>query len=238
MTTPTEPSKNRLAVVTSVFGCRDALKEPSHIRPGVDYICFTDDPQTSSKSWDVRLVPVGDPIYQTKDYKIRTHVHLPEYEFILWLDASFKILELGPIFASLEIDDASRQPFLGLLKHPQRKCIYDEAERARRAHKEHPERLDRVVAQYKAEGHPPNWGLYCGGVLLRKRCPENSAFGDAWFQAVVEGSNRDQLSLPVVLRRLEVDFTLLPRGVPCTKMYQHLKKPRRATRPVRRVRRR
>lgn len=217
---------NHKAVITCIFGGRDELQEPQFKNPDIDYICWTDNVHLKSDVWDLRYVSAIDPRLATKEYKIRSHLHTKKYELTLWLDASFSILDLGSVFSALDTCNPNRKPFLGLTRHPQRSCIYKEAARARRARKDHPVRLERVLAEYQEEGHPANWGLFRGGLILRRACDANAQFGEAWHEAVINGSHRDQLSLPVILRRHEIDFNIIHRGVPHVRLRSHTGKVR------------
>jgi hypothetical protein len=49
------------------------------------------------------------------------------------------------------------------------------------------------------------------------------AFNLEWWRELTVGSSRDQISFPVVLRRLGVPFSTLPNNVPRFRIGKHRK---------------
>ncbi len=62
-----------------------------------------------------------------------------------------------------------------------------------------------VVARaehYRAEGFPPGWGIWWAGLMIRRRdCPN---FGDPWLTEMARWSCKCQVSLPSVLRKMNL----------------------------------
>ena len=50
--TPTSRMKP-LVVYTAIFGGRDNLQEPTAVEPGIEYVCFTDNPRLKSATWRI-----------------------------------------------------------------------------------------------------------------------------------------------------------------------------------------
>jgi hypothetical protein len=94
--------------------------------------------------------------------------------------------------------------WLGLFRHPRRDSIYDEAEECLRLRLGGPLVRTQVEA-YRAAGVPQDTGLWCGGVIVRRHGVEQERFGEAWFEELTRWPTRDQLSLPVVLERCQID---------------------------------
>lgn len=90
----------KVAVVSAIFFIhKDATDVPGTIQkiPNWDYILFTNDKQKliSNKynltEWDIREVQPyrNDRTYATKHIKWMTHLYLPEYETVIWVDNIF-----------------------------------------------------------------------------------------------------------------------------------------------------
>ncbi len=152
---------------------------------------------------------------QAKWYKILAHKAL-DCDVSLWIDGRIELDSLNGAVERLSTD-------LALLRHPQRNCIYTEASHCQRARRGDPARIATAVARYRAEGHPPEFGLWRGGVILRRHTPATAAFNQAWWREVTMSTSRDQIILPVVLRRLGIPFQTLPNDVPRLRIGNHLK---------------
>jgi hypothetical protein len=58
------------------------------------------------------------------------------------------------------------------------------------------------MAAYREEGHPAHDGLWACGVLVWACDGRSRALGDAWWAECLRWGYQDQLSFPVVCRRL------------------------------------
>jgi len=120
----------RICCFTTVFKDWDYLKDipPPFLEEGVDYYCFTDDPDLESKSWQVVYVgPVEDGREENRRYK-QLWIHPLQqqgYDFFLYLDATLfvrtKLTQLVDILELSNTDLVSmyytgrRAPWNGLL---------------------------------------------------------------------------------------------------------------------------
>ncbi len=196
-----------LVVYTAIFGGYDVLRDPEGRTPGVQYVCFTDNPRLRSDVWSIRYRrPIGDPLMQAKACKILAHEAF-DCDLSLWIDGRSTLRGLNGVFDRFRSD-------LALRRHPSRDCIYDEAEHCKQQRRGDPRRIDVSVARYRAAGHPERHGLWLGGVLLRRHTPAVAEFNRQWWREVSSGTSRDQISLPVVLRRLGLALDVLPADAP------------------------
>jgi hypothetical protein len=126
----TPAQERRICCFTTVFKDWDYLKDiPEPFREeGVDYYCFTDDPELRSDSWEVVYVgPVEDGREENRRYKILFVHPLQQqgYDFYLYLDATLfvrsKLSQLVDILQIARCDLVSlyytetRRPWNGLL---------------------------------------------------------------------------------------------------------------------------
>lgn len=194
-----------IAVVTASFGQRRCrLLTPAHVRPGVDYVCFTDNPELRHDVWQcvLREPLLKEPCRDAKRFKVLAHEHV-NADASIWIDAHCRLM-CDPLAVWNEFDEP-----IAVVKH-WRACIYHEARACIRRGKDCPKRIRAAIAGYRKE-HPPRWGLFYGGWILRRHTPEVEAFNRRWWRLIADGSRRDQLSLPVALRKGGVAFAAIDR---------------------------
>ena len=176
--------------------------------PDADFVCFTDRPGALAlerPDWDVR--PVEAPPGLSPRMTAKWHkVHPPAgYDWTLWLDGSIVLSTTAP---SRLVDDlVSASPSgLGLHRHPRLDCAYDDGADVL-AHpllavKRQGQPIVEQLAHYRREGHPAHWGLWaCGAICRDGRSEVVRRVMAGWWEELLRWSERDQLSLPVVLRR-------------------------------------
>jgi hypothetical protein len=124
----------------------------------------------------------------------------------------------GQIQINCNLDDFVGKHFeLGsdmmICRHPDRDCIYDEAEACKLVGKDDPQRIDRHMQRYRAAGYPAHNGLYATAIIGRRHDRESlKEMCRFWFDELKQGSRRDQLSLNYALwksgpiRISELDF--------------------------------
>ncbi len=178
-------------------------------RDGWDFVCFAESDMACA-GWTV--VPIAaneivmddefianDKSKTTKRIKILPHLHLPGYDVSIWIDSSLQFkrhVDLDGLCADFERSPA----LLRVRAHPYRRCIYREAEEIVKCNLDTRHSVDRVIAKYRGEGFPENFGLAEANYLLRKHNADSMiAFSEAWWHHVQNLSRRDQLSFNYVL---------------------------------------
>lgn len=142
-------------------------------------------------------------------------------DITIWMDGS---IEPHPGFeekalAALGDDDWACVP------HPDRNCIYPEAEYSATLTWRYD--ADSITAQagHYRNFHPSNWGLFATGVNVRRHTEAVHDLSHLWWDEILNWSHQDQLSLPVLMRLQEgkvrwnqnltwhQDWTLHPHGM-------------------------
>jgi GT2 family glycosyltransferase len=231
--TPPE-SRPRLVIYTAVVGGYDDLA-PAPALFNCDFVVFSDE-VLDAPGWKVRPLNFlhPDPTRAARFVKLHPHLYFEGYEASIWLDANLR--PTGDIGAF--VDALAADACIATFLHPERDCIYDEGMECLDYLRDDREVIGGQLDRYRSEGVPDSVGLWETNVLVRRHNDERCiALMTAWWRQIEEGSRRDQLSLPVVARRLGVEIACLDRpGVrarthPLLAMTEHRSEPSRAGKP-------
>ena len=196
-------------VYTCLFGFSEHFNDFRYRRDGIDFICFTDDPTLRSKFWSMRLVPRRelDPARMAKRIKALPHRVLPEYDWSLYIDNTVR-LKVAPAQLFDELLAPAASPLV-CFRHPERDCVYQEAEEVIALGFDDPERVREQMRVYRTLAYPANNGLAKTAFLLRRHHdPALAPVLERWHQQVLRHSKRDQLSFNPVTwcERFEVGY--------------------------------
>ena len=195
----------RGVVVSAIVGKPDfRLRRPTFVNNDWDYIMFTDRRRRGQPPWQIRRIDSvdGDPRRDAKRFKMLAHEWLPDYDYHLWIDAHCVLLADPELVAANEPVTLVRHWCPG-------QCIRAESARILTRNKAPRDEVQRQMAQYT--DHPDSWGLWFGGFVGSRNNDEAIEFKKLWHHLTEAGSVRDQLSLPVALRRSGVQFRDIPR---------------------------
>lgn len=208
------PTQRPACVYTVLTGGYETLNEqPVAASSGMPFICLTDDPGLTSKTWQVVHVPTAfamDPIRSQRLLKICAHrvEALSGFGASLYIDNSV-LLKVAPedILARLQWDSG-----MGVMHHSERDSVHDEfLEVARLGFDD----LGRIFEQLNHYLIGDETSLterpYWNAILLRDHeKPEVGRAMDLWASHVMRYSRRDQLSLNTVLRRSGLQVNAWP----------------------------
>jgi alkaline ceramidase TOD1/glycosyltransferase MUCI70-like protein len=199
----------RVAVYSALYGPYEDPK-PVPVDLGVPAIMFTDNPDLDAPGWQIRHVNHGvatlrgdpavtAPMLAHKWWKLHPHLAVPDVDVSIWVDASMTILPANGFVARC-LDALGDNDWV-MAPHPERKCIYDEAVfSALLVHRYDPAAITAQATHYReVVGHPPGWGLFATGHLVRRHTDQVAELGGYWWDECVTWSHQDQLSLPVLL---------------------------------------
>jgi hypothetical protein len=202
-----------IAIVTALYGGGDVIRAQADQDVDVDWICATDDRElTAPAQWDMRVnrAQFDEPSMAAKWWKLTPWEAL-EHSWIIWIDANTEITI--PWFARNAI--ASVHDGVAVWRHPRRDCVYAEAEASVGAEsqggKYDGQPIREQAAHYRAEGHPAHGGLFACGTLAWDATDLHAReLGRLWLAECERWSYQDQLSLPVVARRLGLSPGVFP----------------------------
>lgn len=174
---------------------------------GVRYLAFSARGITS-KFWETfkaeRLL--ADPVRDAKRYKIRgvekIREIVPDVSRIIWIDRHCR-LAADPLklFERMAIAGAD----LGVVRHD-RGCIYREGKTCIAKKKDDPRVIRAMMERLRLEKYPARAGLFFGGFFAMTVSDASDRFTRLWWNYVENGSRRDQLSMPVAMRRTGIRF--------------------------------
>lgn len=193
---------------TAIIGKYDHLKEPTVITPNWDYICFTDQPNLTSKTW--RIVLIDNPLSLentrlARQIKILGHQSIKHYEMSIWIDASVEITtNLDNFLVKYQFNDND----IMLSWHAGRDCIYAEAQACIRLLKDNEYTIRNQMQRYREQRFPKHYGLVQTGIIVRKNNKATEIFCQEWWNELSRGSKRDQLSFNYIVWKLHQSIKL------------------------------
>jgi hypothetical protein len=204
MNAPANGIPDRRCVYTALVGNYERLNEqPMAIGSGVPFICFTDDPNLRSESWEIRQISCvlqHDPARSQREIKLRPHKYLPDFEASLYIDNNV-LLTAPPAAVFEKYFPASG---LALPGHSFRQSVADEFVAVYNIGLDEPrkfvEQLDHYLSSWpEILDAKPFWG----GIQLRDHRGEPArAVLERWLTHVLRYSRRDQLSINFVAHEL------------------------------------
>jgi hypothetical protein len=185
-------SRNRTVIYTAIAGAgRDTLVDPVPI-PGVDYVCFTDQP-LESKVWEIRPFTWShqEAVRTAKHPKALPHTYFPDHDISIWVDAN---ITPGPQVAKAAVQSLNGHG-LAMHRHPRRNCPYEEAQLVIQEQKDHQDLIQKTIHRCEKAGLPAKSGLYeCGILFRRHHDPAVKAAMEMWWQEICAGTSSDQIS--------------------------------------------
>ena len=166
---------------------------------GWDTIMFIDDKPENNKGWEIRVIGKSKkPVLQSREYKILSHVHLPEYDMVCYVDANQKMLQAP-----------SDHPIR--FYHPKRQDIFQEAAQIIKNGRFPAEEINEQISYYIKQGYRDQ-GLFLNGYSVRSNRDERiNRLHDVWYEETARFTPRDQLSLPYAIYKTGIKL-LDPKG--------------------------
>lgn len=181
-----------LVVYTAFTGNYDSLKEPEFIDENTRYVCFAQNPDLTSDTWEI--IQMDDSTLDdnriAKQYKVFPHKYFPDNEYSFWIDGSFKLIGSIREYVYKYINS----PMLTVV-HPERDCIFDEANSSIQFPRYSNYTIGKQVGKYRNDGMPFHYGLPSLGALFRKHNDSSViSLMDKWWEEIINYTNQDQLS--------------------------------------------
>ncbi|SEA44501.1 glycosyltransferase domain-containing protein [Alkalimonas amylolytica] len=210
--------KNKIVVYTAIAGDYDKLLAPELIEDGVDYVCFTDNPDLTSDLWQLRpFTPKEykfaqqDPVRLARRVKVLPHEHFPDYEYSIWMDANLTLRGSVKELINIGLETCH----LATWQMPERVlCTYQQAEALIKGNYDAADVIREQMTKYRLLGFPEmNAELDQHGVmtcvLVRKHMePELMRAMYDWWAEIALHSRRDQLSFHYIAWKNQLKYYL------------------------------
>lgn len=185
-------------VFTALFGGYESLNELEILKnPNTRYICFTDDPTLTSKTWEILVVDSkiqSAPSRQSREIKMLGHRYFPEGTRTLYIDNTVKLKVDGAII----LDDWLKESDIAFMRHYSRKTVRGEFFACSAYGLDSQELIHKQFRFYKKNyfsvlKERPFWG----GMIARVNTIKTDKFMETWKQQFDSYTKRDQLSINV-----------------------------------------
>lgn len=200
-------------VYTALLGGYEQLNEqPMANESDLRFVCFTDDPTLTSKSWEVVVVEpyfAEDLSRSQRFFKLLPHRHFPDVKRSLYIDNTIVLTKTPEQI----ISDHHRGAFTNFY-HSNRSTLIEEFSKVLQYG------IDDTGRVYEQLNHLHNFApehlegpVYWGAFMIRDHLkPDMIDFAERWWASVLRYSRRDQLSLPIALNQSGVQVNALEYG--------------------------
>ena len=186
----------KIIVYSANINGYDEFNEPEVYDPNVEYILFTDNEEIKSNVWKIKPIDFLDKNLDLRKkaryLKINSHLVLPPHDVSVWVDHCFesKFDNVNNILEEIEFSGKNMMAY----KHPQRNCIYDEANVVIQYKLDSLGVVSNQMKRYVNMGFPKQQGLFETGLLIRRNNEKVKRFNQTWWTEILKNSGRDQLS--------------------------------------------
>ena len=187
--------KNKIAVYTCITGDYDNLKEINYMEENVDYFCFTNNKNITSKTWKVIYIEDEQLSNVKLARKIKCLGHPiinKKYDILVWMDGAVVFKKKIADFVNMYLKE---NDVIAAFKHNSRTTIKEEAEACFLAKKETKTNINKLMKFYEKEKYPDNNGLIESTVFIRRTGNKQlNKTMNLWFDMIFNFTKRDQLS--------------------------------------------
>lgn len=189
---------NADVVFTALFGGYETLNELSHdSSPNTRYICFTDNRNLRSLSWEIKTVKptiLDNPARSSRAIKMLGHHYFKKGTRLLYIDNTVKLKVDGSIILNEWLEDSQ----LALMHHSSRRTVRGEFFACAAYGLDAQEKIREQYLHYKRDfpevlKEQPYWG----GMIARVNSESTDRFMESWNSEFIRFTKRDQLSINV-----------------------------------------
>jgi hypothetical protein len=191
-------------------------------------ICLTDSDLEPSKGWEIQKIKSMDPDPRraSRHPKMMPHKYFPNSKYTIYVDGNVRLL-CPP---KTVVKDFLRHNNMALFPHPERTCIYQEAEKCLKFKKAGTTRVAEQLKFYRKKGFPQEFGLTACWVIVRRNTPEVQRFGEEWWAIYSKFSQRDQLSFDFIRWQTGMKYYRIPGNLfkntsKYFERHKHLRRP-------------
>jgi hypothetical protein len=191
-------SGNSHCLYTGIFGGYEQLNElEGEVRDSkIKKICFTDDENLTSDSWEIRVIEPAFPLDSVRSQrmvKVNPHKYLPEFKSSVYIDNTVK-LKKDPLHL---INEFCKNSDISLTMHSYRDSVYEEFFSVVKLGLDDSARIYEQLNHYQvicpeSLHRKPYWA---GFIIRNHMKPSVIHLMETWYNQILRYSRRDQLSL-------------------------------------------
>lgn len=199
--------QNRFIVYSANIGGYDRTCPAPTVDPKTTIcILFTDEISQVAPGWNVIRI---SGLYRSerrtaKIFKVLPDVFFEEANYSLWVDCNRELV------CKMTFFDGYLDGLLWIFSHPKRSSVAEEVRENIFWKKDNVELLKNQLEHILADGYKDDL-LLLGSLILRQHNNEKVVNAmRAWWQEIDLWSYRDQISLPAVLRKYDIEPQIFP----------------------------
>lgn len=173
-----------------------------------DWVIFTDQKFTGG-NWKVEQLKNNipdSPRRTARWHKTNPHILFPDYEYTIWIDGTVELL----VTPESLVEKYLKYADIATLNHPDRNCVYEEADACKYLKLDSDEVIDKQMLEYKRQAYPKKNGLSETKVVIRRNSTAITDFNEMWGDEIRRGSLRDQLSFDFCTHVLGLNVNHMP----------------------------
>jgi len=190
-------------IYTILINNYDVLNEPRYVTNQWDYICLTDNPKLTSKTWTIIHVKNTqhlDPVRFSRQHKCFSEIINSSYDVSIYIDANIIIKNNLDHFLNISFKDNHD---ISILYHPYHISLKQEVDACKNRNLD---KTDLIDAQYKHYVEQENYIdtlLHVNNRLIirKSNLPRVQKLCQNWFEQICTWSYRDQLSFNPTLSK-------------------------------------
>lgn len=212
---------DRIAIYTVIFGDYDIVREPFVIPDNCDFYIIKDqiNDNESNTVWKSisrdkyeKHISGLNNVEKNRFFKIHPHIIFPDYKYSIYIDGNIQ-----PISDLTEFVNRISNYGMAFHRHSVRDCVYEEAETLKLFNIDKTQLIENQINCYIDNGMPKHYGLVECPVIAREHNKDICIrIMHEWWSEFLKYTRRDQLSLPYVLYKNNVnpkDISLLGNNV-------------------------
>lgn len=173
-----------------------------------DYILFTNDKSLCKYNdlWDVREVDMNftNGLFATKFVKWNTHILLPEYDIIIWVDSFININTVNTAYVKSLINTVHKGEVDIYIRTQTFKTVYEDIYWCLNNNRMTQERADILSAYLRDHGeniHTPCQTFWSSGMITNNKSEKIHEMGKELYDLLCNVSYRDQHWLPYIFKK-------------------------------------
>ncbi len=199
----------KFMMYAAVFGKKANFKMPKLADPNVERALYTDMPQRFEPHvfYQVKTLRIDhlDPVRRNRFVKICIPDEIfDNYEYSVYMDYKH------PTNIDFDLMLSRLEPGSDMLisKHKKRDCVYDEGIKCIEIGKDDKKTILKQLSYYSCNGYPVHNGLFANYWLFRRHTKQLKEYMALWWKQVVDHSCRDQISLPYVAWKHDMNISV------------------------------